>query len=122
MSEKPSRPKGSVKLNVETILQTSEGRSFLNQINQVGRVLAMKDSEVEFKGEEVAKTGFVSDCKSVQLFKCERGYFVFCNKTFSMNNWSTAGASIDVILNKISDEEIRAVLAEQLGQEAAPAS
>ena len=122
MSEKPSQPKDRVKLNVETILQTSEGRSFLNQINQVGRVLAMKDSEVEFKGEEIAKTGFVSDCKSVQLFKCPNGYFVFCNKTFSMNNWSAAGASIDEILKQIDDEAIRSALAEQVSQESDIAS
>ncbi|MCZ6803916.1 MAG: hypothetical protein O7D86_08285 [Proteobacteria bacterium] len=47
--EKAPKPKDTVKLDVETILQTTEGRSFLNQLNQVSRVLSIRNSEVNFK-------------------------------------------------------------------------
>ncbi len=120
MSEKAAKPKDSVKLNVETILQTSDGRRFLNQISKVSQVMAMRDAEVEFKGEEVATTGYVGDCKSVHLFKCPGGYFLFLNKAFSMNNWSASG-ELDEVLQKV-DDDIRKALEVQLAEEAETAA
>ena len=58
MSEKPVKSKDVVSLNVETNLQTTVGRDFLNQINKVSRVLYLKDTAVEFKGEQLLKTGY----------------------------------------------------------------
>lgn len=121
MSEKASKPKDTVKLDVETILQTAEGRPFLNQLNSVSHVLSLKDSQVEFRGEEVLKTGFVADCKSVQLFKCPAGYFLFCNKAHTKNNWSVAGGSLEDVLSRVYDEEIRKKLDEELASAAAAA-
>ena len=82
MSEKPVKPKDVVSLDVETNLQTTEGRVFLNQISKVSRVLYLKDSAVEFKGEQLLKTGYIADFKSVMLYKCPNGYFIFGDKAF----------------------------------------
>ena len=65
MSEKPVKPKDVVSLDVESNLQTTEGRVFLNQINKVSRVLYLKDTAVEFKGEQLLNTGYIADFKSV---------------------------------------------------------
>ncbi len=107
MSEKAAKANDHISLDVETILQTTEARNYLNQINQVSRVLFMKNSQVEFKGEEILKTGYISDCKSVLLYKCPNGYFLFCNKVFSMNNWSTAATDTVELLAQIEDSEIK---------------
>ncbi len=112
--EKAPKPKDIVKLDVETILQTTEGRSFLNQINQVSRILSIRDSKVDFKGEEILKTGYLGDCKSVHLFKCPNGYFLFCNKAFTKNNWSSAGSKLNEIIEKIQDGEVKKKISETL--------
>jgi len=112
--EKAPGPKDIVKLDVETVLQTTEGRSFLNQLNEVSRVLSVRDSAVDFKGEEILKTGYLGDCKSVQLFKCPNGYFLFCNKAFTKNNWSAAGSKLNDVIEKIQDGEIKKKISETL--------
>ena len=112
--EKAPRPKDIVKLDVETVLQTTEGRSFLNQLNEVSRVLSVRDSAVDFKGEEILKTGYLGDCKSVQLFKCPNGYFLFCNKAFTKNNWSATGSKLNDVIEKIQDGEIKKKISETL--------
>jgi len=112
--EKAPRPKDIVKLDVETVLQTTEGRSFLNQLNEVSRVLSVRDSAVDFKGEEILKTGYLGDCKSVQLFKCPNGYFLFCNKAFTKNNWSAAGSKLNDVIEKIQDGQIKKKISETL--------
>lgn len=114
MSDKAPRPKDVVTLDTETILQTTEGRRYINQINSVSTILTLKGSEVTFKGEEIARIGIVADCKSVQLFKCPRGYFIFCNKALTMNNWSAAGAVLEDLLNKLYDPQIKEKIVEQL--------
>ncbi len=112
--EKTQNPEDTVKLDVETILQTTEGRSFLNQLNQVSRVLSMRNSEVNFKGVEVVKTGYLGDCKSVHLFKCPNGYFLFCNKASTKNNWSAAGSKLNDVIEKIQDGEVKKKISETL--------
>lgn len=112
--EKVPKPKDTVKLDVETILQTTEGRSFLNQLNEVSRVLSMRDSAVYFKGEKILKTGYLGDCKSVQLFKCPNGYFLFCNKAFTKNNWSAAGSKLNDVIEKIQDREVKKKISEAM--------
>ena len=112
--EQAPGPKDIVKLNVETVLQTTEGRSFLNQLNEVSRVLSVRNSAVDFKGEEILKTGYLGDCKSVQLFKCPNGYFLFCNKAFTKNNWSAAGSKLNDVIEKIQDGEIKKKISETL--------
>ncbi len=112
--EKAPKPKDTVKLDVETILQTTEGRSFLNQLNEVSRVLSVKGSEVNFRGEEILKTGYLGDYKSVQLFKCPNGYFLFCNKAFTKNNWSTAAGKLNDVIEKIQDGEVKKKISESL--------
>lgn len=117
--EKAPKANDTVKLDVETVLQTSEGRSFLNQLNAVSRVLSIKNSEVEFKGEEILKTGYVGDCKSVHLFKCPDGYFLFCNKAFTRNNWSAASEKLIDVIDKAYDGEIKNKISQILRTEAA---
>ena len=112
--EKTQNPEDTVKLDVETILQTTEGRIFLNQLNQVSRVLSIRNSEVNFKGVEVVKTGYLGDCKSVHLFKCPNGYFLFCNKAFTKNNWSAAGSKLNDVIEKIQDGEVKKKISETL--------
>jgi len=112
--EKAPKPKDTVKLDVETILQTTEGRSFLNQLNEVSRVLSVRNSEVDFKGEEILKTGYLGDCKSVQLFKCPDGYFLFCNKASTKNNWSAASSKLNDVIEKIQNEEVKKKISETL--------
>ena len=121
MSEKTEQPKDKVKLDVETILLTTEGRHFIKQIQSVSRILLINHSEVTFKGEEMAKLGYVGDCKSVQLFKCPDGYFLFCNKAMSMNNWSAVDASLENLLNKVYDPEIKEKVAAALKPVPVPA-
>ncbi|MFQ5677690.1 MAG: hypothetical protein ACE5G1_17510, partial [bacterium] len=112
--EKAPKVKDTVKLDVETILQTTEGRVFLDQLKSVSRVLSFKDSEVEFKGEEILKTGYVGDCKRVHLFKCPNGYFLFCNKAFTKNNWSTTGEKLNELVSRVENKEIRERVSEML--------
>jgi hypothetical protein len=49
MSEHATKPKDEVKLDVESNVQTMEGRVFVNQLNEVSHVLALKDTEIVFK-------------------------------------------------------------------------
>jgi len=119
MSDKPAKPQDVIKLDTETVLQTTEGRIFINQLNTVSHVLAMRDAEIEFKGEEIVKTGYVGDWKSVQLYKCPNGYFLFCDAAFGKNNWSTIGKSVEEVLDRISDEEVRRRVEEELSAEKA---
>ncbi len=121
MSEKTVQPKDNVKLDVETILLTTEGRHFIKQIQSVSRILLISHSEVTFKGEEIAKLGYVGDCKSVRLFKCPDGYFLFCNKAMSMNNWSAADTSLNNLLNKVYDPQIKEKVAMALDPATVPA-
>lgn len=121
MSEKAPKPTDRVKLDVETILQTAEGRHFLNQLNFVSQIVTIKDSQVEFKGEQMVKTGYVADCKSVQLFKCPDGYFLFCNKAATKNNWSVSGRGLEEVLSKLYDNEIKNKLEEELASAEADA-
>ena len=121
MSEKATKPTDRVKLDVETILQTAEGRHFLNQLNFVSQIVTIKDSQVEFKGEQMVKTGYVADCKSVQLFKCPDGYFLFCNKAATKNNWSVSGRGLEEVLSKLYDNEIKNKLEEELASAEAAA-
>ena len=88
MSERVTKADGIAKLDVESVVQTTEGRAFIKQLTAVSRIISLKSTEVEFVGEEILKTGYVADCKSIQVFKCPDGYFLFCNKAFTMNNWS----------------------------------
>lgn len=121
MSEKAPKPTDRVKLDVETILQTAEGRHFLNQLNFVSQIVTIKDSQVVFKGEQMVKTGYVADCKSVQLFKCPDGYFLFCNKAATKNNWSVSGRGLEEVLSKLYDNEIKNKLEEELASAEAAA-
>lgn len=111
MSEK-SQPESSVTLDVESETNTAEGRQFLRHIVAVSRVLQMKDTQITFKGEELLKISFVGDCKSVQLFKCPTGYFLFCNKSFTKNNWSAAGKTVSEVVEAVYDPEVKSRLAE----------
>jgi hypothetical protein len=106
MSEKPEKPKDVVKLDVETNVQTTEGRIFLTQLNTVSHVLHLKDSVVHFRGEEVLKTGYIGDFKSLILYKCPKGYFLFGDRAFGKNNVSWAGNDLDELLGKLRDKEI----------------
>lgn len=119
MSDKPARPQDVIKLDTETVLQTTEGRIFINQLNTVSHVLAMRNAEVEFKGEELVKTGYVGDWKSVQLYKCPKGYFLFCDAAFGMNNWSAIGETVEEVLDKITDKDVRKRVEEELSTEKA---
>ena len=112
MSEKPVKPKDVVLLDVETNLQTTEGRVFLNQISKVSRVLYLKDSAVEFKGEQLLKTGYIADFKSVMLYKCPNGYFIFGDKAFGKNNWSAVGHDLDEVASQVDDEKIKKMISE----------
>ena len=112
MPEKPVKSKDVVSLNVETNLQTTEGRIFLNQINKVSRVLHLKDSMVEFKGEQLLKTGYIADFKSVIFYKCPNGYFIFGNKAFGKNNWSATGHDLDEVVSQVADDKIKKMILE----------
>ena len=107
MSEKPAKAQDVVKLNVETNLYTTEGRIFLNQLNTVSRVLTLREAEVEFKGELVFKTGYLGDYKSVQLYKCPGGYFLFFDMAFGQNNRSLIGETLDDLLAKVDDNKVK---------------
>lgn len=119
MSEKPAKPQDVINLDTETVLQTTEGRVFINQLNTVSHVLSMRDAEVAFKGEEIVKTGYVGEWKSVQLFKCPNGYFLFCDAAFGKNNWSAIGKTVEEILGKVADKEVRQCIEEELSAEEA---
>jgi len=119
MSDKPAKPQDIVKLDTETILQTAEGRVFINQLNTVSHVLSMQDAELQFKGEEVLKTGYIGDWKSIQLFKCPNGFFLFCDAAFGKNNWSAIGETVEEVLGKIGDKEVRQRVEEELAAEKA---
>ncbi|MCG8607447.1 hypothetical protein MJD09_21005, partial [bacterium] len=103
MSDKPAKAKEIVSLDVETNLQTTEGRIYLNQLQTVSQVFLLKDSIVEFKGEELLKTGYIGDFKSVALYRCPNGYFSFGDRAFGKHNWSASGKDLDEILAQISD-------------------
>ncbi|MFQ5824785.1 MAG: hypothetical protein ACE5JB_12065 [bacterium] len=107
MTEHATKPKAVVKLDIETNVQTGEGRIYLKQLNRVSHVLFLRAAEVEFKGELVLKTGYVGDCKSVMLYKCPNGYFLFCDKAFGKNNWSAIGQTFEEVIAKVSNEEIK---------------
>lgn len=104
--EKVAKPKDVVTLDVETNVQTTEGRIFLHQLNAVSHVLQPKDTKVEFKGEQVFKSGYIGEFKSVVLYKCPKGYFLFGDKVFGNNNVSWIGGDLDELLSKVSDKEI----------------
>ena len=112
MSEKPAKRKDVASLDVETNLQTTEGRIFLNHLNTASRVLLVKGSTVEFKGEEILKTGYVGDFKSIILYKCPKGYFLFGDRAFGNDNLSMVGATVEELLSKIEDKEIKERISE----------
>lgn len=109
----------AVKLDVETSLFTMEGRVFLKQLNSVSSVLSISDTQVEFLGDEMVKTGYVGDCKSVQFFQCPKGFFIFCNKAFTKNNWSATGQTVVEVLDKINDSSIREKVESELSADVA---
>lgn len=119
MSEKAAKPKDVVTLDLETILQTTEARRYINQLKTVSQILGLKDSQVSFKGEEVVSTGYVGDCKSVHLYKCPKGYFLFFNKAATKNNWSEIGDSEEAVIKKVYDPQIREKLMNELSAAAA---
>ena len=114
MSETTSNEQAIVKLDTETSLLTSEGRVFLNQIASVSSIMRVNNTSVEFLGEELVKTGYVSDCKRVQLIKCPAGYFLFADKTFTKNNWSVAAPDLETLLQNVPDREVRTQLEKEL--------
>jgi hypothetical protein len=122
MSEKAAKPKDVISLDLETNLQTTEGRRFLNQLNTVSHVLHVKDTTAEFKGEEILKTGYVGDFKSVILYKCPNGYFLFGDKAFGKNNWSVAGATLEELLAKLPEGDVKQKVGEALTPAAAEAA
>lgn len=113
MSEHATKIKDEVKLDVESNVQTMEGRVFVNQLNEVSHVLALKDTEIVFKGEEILKTGYVGDCKSVILYKCPNGFFLFCDKAFGKTNWSAIGKTLNELLDKVRDQEVKKRIKEE---------
>jgi hypothetical protein len=117
MSERVPKTAGVVKLDVESVLFTTEGRGFVKQLAEVSRIISLKNTEVEFIGEEILKTGYIADCKSVQIFKCPKGYFLFCNKAFTMNNWSAIADDLQQLQAKAYDDLMRQKIAE-LGETA----
>lgn len=121
MSEKAAKPKDVTSLDVETNLQTTEGRRFLNQLNTVSHVLHLKDTTATFKGEEMMKTGYVGDFKSLILYKCPGGFFLFGDRAFGKNNWSLIAKSLDELLNQIDDGEPKKKIMESLNAAAVPA-
>jgi len=118
MSEKAAKPKDLVTLDLETNVQTAEGRIFLNQLNTVSHVLHLKDTTVEFKGEEVLRTGYIGDFKSLMLYKCPNGYFLFGDMAFGKNNWSVISKTLDELLTKVKNEEIKKRISEGASQSA----
>lgn len=114
MSENARQANNVAKLDLESSVHTIEGRNFLNQLNRVSHILSLKGSEVVFKGGQLFKTGYVGDCKSVQLFKCPGGYFLFCNRAFTMNNWSAAGETIDEVVSRVDDAQIKQKISAEL--------
>ncbi|MFQ5709149.1 MAG: hypothetical protein ACE5HO_16965 [bacterium] len=109
MAEHAKKTKSNeiVKLDVEANVQTMAGRVFLRQLNEVSHVLRLKDTEVEFKGELLVKSGYVGDCKSAVLYKCPKGYFLFCDQAFGSNNWSVIGSTLEDLLDKVQDTGIK---------------
>lgn len=103
-----------VTLDVESNLQTTEGRSFINQLNQVSHVLHLKDTVVQFKGETLIATGYVGDYKTVQLYKCPNGYFLFADMAFGKDNWSVIGRTLDEVLGQVQDKEVTKKIKEEL--------
>ncbi|HEX9654046.1 MAG TPA: hypothetical protein VGA99_10065 [bacterium] len=112
MSEKTAKAKDVMTLDVETNLQTTEGRKYLNQLNTVSHVLHLKDTTVTFKGEEVLKTGYLGDFKSLSLYKCPKGYFLFGDRAFGKNNWSVMANTLDELLAKLGEGEVKQKIAE----------
>ncbi|MFQ5771189.1 MAG: hypothetical protein ACE5HX_11675 [bacterium] len=108
-------------MDVETNVQITEGRIFLDQLNKVSHVLSLKSTEVEFKGEPIFKTGYLGRFKSLTLYKCPNGYFLFGDKAFGKNNWSIIGSTLDELLTKIPHKEIKKKITEEVaaGSEAA---
>lgn len=111
---KAENKSGIVSLDVESNVQTLEGRIFLKQLNEVSHVLHLKDTEVKFFGEEIARLEYVGDYKSIILYQCPRGYFLFFDRAIGKNNWSLVGQSIDEIIDNLSDEEVKTQLQEKL--------
>lgn len=109
-----SEEKKVAKLDFETSLFTIEGRTFLKQLSSVSRVLSVKDAGAEFWGDEKVKTGYVGDCKSVQLFECPDGFLLFCNKAFTNNNWSATGQTVAEVLDKVSNFDVKKKIEEEL--------
>ncbi len=119
MSEKEPKAKDVTTLDVETNVQTTEGRVFLDQLNKVSHVLLLQDTEVTFKGELVFKTGYVGDYKSIQLYKCPRGFFLFFDVAYGKNNRSLVATTIDELLKQIPDKKIREQVAQAASEQIA---
>jgi hypothetical protein len=94
------------KIDTEACLHTAEGRVYLNQLKSVTKVTGISETTAHFIGEEIVKLGYTGEYKSIHLFRCPDGYFLFCNKTFSKNNWSASDRELDVLLDKVSDVEV----------------
>lgn len=113
MSEK-GKDANVVTLDLETNTNTSEGRFFVDTLQAVTLILARRKSEVTFQGKEVAKAEFVGDNRSVSVYECPRGYFIFFDKLVGKNNWALSAATLDQALAKIPDEETQKALSEAL--------
>jgi len=114
MADESTVGEAIAKLDTETSLHTSEGRIFINQLRSVTEIISILDTSAQFKGEEIVKTGYLGEYKSVHLFKCPKGYFLFCNKTFTKNNWSIADSDLEALMSKISDNDVVQRLKEEL--------
>ncbi|MFQ5638399.1 MAG: hypothetical protein ACE5IR_10445 [bacterium] len=111
MSDKPNNV---ISLDVETNVQTAEGRFFLNHLNTVSHVLFLRDSTVRFQGEQVMKTGYFDDFKSLILYKCPKGYFLFGDKAFGTNNLSWIGSDLDSLLKCVDDKKLTKKISEDV--------
>ncbi len=109
MAEK-TKNAGQVSLDLETNTETSEGRVFIDALAQVTVILARRKSEVTFQGKEIARLQWIGDNRSVTIYECPNGYFVFFDKLVGKNNWAVSGASLEEVLAKVPDEETRKAL------------
>jgi hypothetical protein len=114
MSDENTTAETIAKVDTENSLFTSEGRLYIKQLRSVSEIVAINETTAQFKGEEIVKTGYVGDYKSVHLFKCKKGYFLFCNKLFTKHNWSAAAEELDTLLQQVPDKNVSELLKKEL--------
>jgi hypothetical protein len=113
MSEK-GKGGNQVTLDLETNTHTSEGRIFIDTLQAVTRILARLKSEVTFEGKEIARVQWVSDNKSITIYECPNGYFLFFDKLIGKDNRAISAKTLEEALAKVPDEESRKALQEAL--------